>query len=120
MKEDIKTEWVTALRSGNYSQSAGILRDDRGFCCLGVLCDLAVKAGVATSIESAIGEGTIAYLDKDALPGSTGDVAYLPQSVMKWAGLTASNPQAGDDYLSSLNDNGFSFEKIADVIEKEL
>lgn len=42
--------WVKALRSGEYKQGYGYLHYKRGgkdkFCCLGVLCDLAVKNGV--------------------------------------------------------------------------
>lgn len=33
-------EWIVALRSGNYKQTMGTLRDDVGYCCLGVLCDI--------------------------------------------------------------------------------
>lgn len=32
--------WVKALRSGNYKQTIGGLQDERGFCCLGVACDI--------------------------------------------------------------------------------
>ena len=51
MKQEIKQQWITALRSGNYPQGRGYLRridDDgkEGYCCLGVLCELAVNAGV--------------------------------------------------------------------------
>lgn len=31
---------VEALESDQYSQSQELLRDDDGFCCLGVICDL--------------------------------------------------------------------------------
>lgn len=40
MKHDKATELVAALRSGNYSQTTKTLCDDRGFCCLGVACDI--------------------------------------------------------------------------------
>lgn len=33
--------WAQALRSGDYVQTSGALRDNVGFCCLGVLCELA-------------------------------------------------------------------------------
>lgn len=48
MKEDVKAEWVEALRSGDYPQTTGMLRNtDKGvvgYCCLGVLCDLYQKS----------------------------------------------------------------------------
>ena len=34
-------EWVPALRSGNYKQTRERLRDENGYCCLGVVCDIA-------------------------------------------------------------------------------
>ena len=41
MKAEIKTEWVAALRSGEYTQGQGWLKSADGrYCCLGVLCTL--------------------------------------------------------------------------------
>lgn len=40
MKQGKKEEWVAALRSGNYVQTKGRLRDKTGYCCLGVMCDV--------------------------------------------------------------------------------
>jgi hypothetical protein len=41
MKKDVAEKWVAALRSGNYKQGTGRLRNnDKSFCCLGVLCDV--------------------------------------------------------------------------------
>lgn len=40
MNKELKTKWLEALRSGEYKQSREILKDENGFCCLGVLCDL--------------------------------------------------------------------------------
>lgn len=36
----LRTKWTTALRSGEYRQGTGKLRDGDAFCCLGVLCDV--------------------------------------------------------------------------------
>lgn len=38
MNADLKAAWIAALRSGDYQQTTGILRDKDGFCCLGVAC----------------------------------------------------------------------------------
>ena len=46
MHQEVKQQWVTALRSGEYAQGNGHLRKDDEYCCLGVLCDIAVKAAV--------------------------------------------------------------------------
>jgi hypothetical protein len=37
MNEQIKQRWIEALRSGEYEQTQGRLRDETGYCCLGVL-----------------------------------------------------------------------------------
>ena len=40
-KEQFK-KWIVALRSGKYNQIKGRLNDSRGFCCLGVACDILI------------------------------------------------------------------------------
>lgn len=43
---DLIIDWVAALRSGEYRQSTGRLRTPEGWCCLGVLTDIAIKKGL--------------------------------------------------------------------------
>lgn len=43
---DLIIDWVSALRSGEYQQASGRLRTPQGWCCLGVLTDLAIKKGL--------------------------------------------------------------------------
>ncbi len=40
MNADIKGKWLQALRGGKYKQRRHGLREDGGYCCLGVLCDI--------------------------------------------------------------------------------
>lgn len=43
IENDVK-EWVKNLNSGKYKQGTHLLRDKRdNFCCLGVLCDIAIQ-----------------------------------------------------------------------------
>jgi hypothetical protein len=35
---EIKEKWVAALRSGQFKQGRGSLRNGNQYCCLGVLC----------------------------------------------------------------------------------
>lgn len=37
---DLKRKWVSALRSGRYTQVSHKLRHGDSFCCIGVLCDI--------------------------------------------------------------------------------
>ena len=116
MNPEVKAQWVTALRSGDYKQGQGVLRTAftdgsvSKFCCLGVLCELAVNAGV---IPAPLYDGI--YYSY----GTYGDkrTAYLPEAVMKWAGLDGENPMCGTGRLATLNDKDNSFEQIADAIE---
>lgn len=61
--KQLKVAWVKALRSGKYEQTNGVLhascendqgRDQHAYCCLGVLCKVAVKRipHGATSLDS--------------------------------------------------------------------
>ena len=118
MNPDVKKKWVAALRSGEYRQGTGRLRskDDR-FCCLGVLCDLAVRADVLGAPER--GDGYYLYGDEYRVSGS------LPREVQAWAETDSAcgrlNVEVrGFRYLDSLNDGGATFEEIADVIEAQL
>lgn len=132
MNPEIKQKWVDALRSGQYEQGKMQLRTARNeYCCLGVLCDLAVKDGVLREpFKTNI--GTYIYGNSDE--PSTGSV--LPKSVREWAGLPSiGDPETPTDVwtrgpdsfdfdnnvnLSSLNDAGATFEEIAQKIEENL
>lgn len=140
MNAERKAEWVAALKSGEYGQANGVLRAGDGYCCLGVLCDLAEKAGVITSNAAEANGSTVQY--GEAVPDGEGgtklnpyssSVSYLPEAVRKWAGLDNQNPSfrpyasdqdpslaryAGEQvWLSNENDSGKSFEHIARLIE---
>ncbi len=128
MNQEIKKEWVTALRSGKYTQGTGFLRvghSELGLkhCCLGVLCELyAEKNGVAWD-ESEHGAPGVATCHSSSM--------FLPRQVQEWAGLEhkGSSIQIVFDEavttLSTLNDGGgtrpgLSFCKIAGIIEAQL
>lgn len=113
MKKEIKDRWVKALRSGDYPQGKEALAQDGKFCCLGVLCDLAAKAGVVKEYTYDYGRGpTVVY-------GAEGTTALLPKEVMKWAGLNTPGPHINEsESLTGMNDTfGADFNTIADAIE---
>ena len=45
INEQLYTEWIDALKSNNYAKTHQYLRDNNGFCCLGVLCDITDSSG---------------------------------------------------------------------------
>jgi hypothetical protein len=119
MNPDVKAKWLEALRSGKYRQGGGFLKingkngaEDR-FCCLGVLCELAVEAGVTERLS----EG---YETRYGVSGDDTNTAVLPGHVRQWAGLDshAGSYGNGDRSLTGDNDGGVPFNDIADIIEK--
>lgn len=129
MDADVKGKWLEALRSGEYEQTTGALRSTNGYCCLGVLCEVAVKNGVipeAVPDEINVPETTYYYAESGS---------WLPDAVTEWAVLALSDPSMTmgvtdpngnalvekNVTLSSLNDiYGYDFEQIANVIETHL
>lgn len=104
MNPDVKDMWLKALRSGEYEQTTGYLREAKpdgkeGYCCLGVLCELAVKEGVLPAPVMDSASSTYEYADED---GTTVDV-LPPVSVAKWAGFTYrfGDPEDSEDYTTS-------------------
>jgi hypothetical protein len=85
MNPEIKIMWVATLRSGNYEQGTGLLRDDDNqFCCLGVLCDLMPDAAKRWNL---VDEQYVANYRFD------GTQDALPESVMTWASISFPDPE---------------------------
>lgn len=111
----VATAWLRALRSGDFKQTAGTLAEIKketgeivGLCCMGVLCELAVKAKVISSPQ--VNETDLSY---------DGESAVLPDSVREWAGLKTATGVFGNENLTNSNDNGKSFKQIARIIEQK-
>lgn len=104
MNKDIADKWVEALRSGKYKQGRGLLKGEVGFCCLGVLCDI---SNLSTSERDDMNLNTYC-----------GKVNTLPSTVMKWAGININRTTYRLDSLARLNDEGESFDEIANLIER--
>lgn len=129
MNSDVKELWIAALTSGEYEQGQRALcrigmDGQKYWCCLGVLCDLAIKAGVDVSL----GRETVNNPTSFALSGKMNivtfdqDSGYPPPKVVDWAGLNSVNPSVDEsfDTLASMNDSGNSFSEIADTIRTHL
>jgi len=103
MNKEIKKIWVQALRSGLYEQTTGELTDGEGYCCLGVLCDIAAMNGL---VQSACHP-------------------FSPdEAIRMWSGLeidTTVDFNGVNKYLSQVNDDDRQdFHQIADIIEEQL
>lgn len=115
MNKDVAKKWVKALRSGRYQQAQGFLKDDTGYCCLGVLCDLYSKETK---------KGRFAFDDKTGeiqFMGDDNESEVLPDEVKEWAGMQTSKGELSSkiDTLADRNDCGATFTEIASIIERK-
>ena len=113
MNLEVRNKWTKALRSGDYPQGRNTLHDQDHdeWCCLGVLCSLAVAEGVATATTRRYNGRSFTNFD--------GQEATLPISVRDWAGMKSTNGDLGHGLsLVDMNDaRRKSFDQIADLIE---
>lgn len=124
--KEVIQKWIEALESGEYQQTKGTLRSNLdAFCCLGVLCELAVTESVIPDPVNHFGDWLYGTDEWDRRGGS------LPRSVQVWAGFEEGDPRVNSswihpDYeedepfkatLADLNDSaGYDFNQIAQVI----
>lgn len=120
MNSQIKQQWLTALRSGEYSQARWNLQSTEGYCCLGVLCDLYSKE-TATDWDYDVTEDDTPF----HYYNFEGESSILPLSVVQWAELDSQSPivkfsEDGHMDLANINDSGSTFTEIAELIEEQM
>lgn len=141
MERTLKEKWIAALRSGDYEQASGVLQklepesgDTVGFCCLGVLVDIACPerwtrkqyvrrlnnekkihhhAGVRARAYDFVHE---CYSENEQV-----EEGELPMEIQELLGLTSTQCKT----LMTLNDgtntqDPQSFAEIANYIEEHL
>lgn len=128
MNKEVKEKWINALRSGEYEQTRMSLCNDGKFCCLGVLCDIYAKEKNISWEES----NSVCFKGEKKILGES---TLLPIEVMEYSGIDKSKSlffcgnsfnilvdldDIGNGTLSELNDSGYTFKQIADIIEKKL
>lgn len=101
MDRELKAKWVAALLSGDYSQTTGKLRRTDGYCCLGVLADIIDPEGWSDPTKQKA-VNLPPYMTWNKVAG------FLPHKILD---------KDSQMYLSSLNDTGNSFKKIAKWIK---
>lgn len=107
-------KWVEALRSGEFQQTKGKLHNGSEYCCLGVACAIYAEEGGGN-------------FEKDAVYDEwsfDGECSTLPDSVLDWLNLQTDAGYFklidGDGSLLDANDEqGKTFEEIADIIDSE-
>jgi len=91
LPEPFRTDWINALRSGEYKQGFGTLYADGCFCCLGVGAN--VKGASAEQLKG---------------------WCYMPGDTQFQVDLNAEELIG----LANMNDTGLTFPEIADYIEQ--
>lgn len=103
-------QWVAALRSGEYTQTGYVLRNGDSFCCLGVLADLqGAEWKPCPTARRPIKPDYKGFIASVALDDRRQDDARPA-----WLGADMA------EHLSGLNDNGYTFEELADTIEQDI
>jgi hypothetical protein len=117
MNPRIKADWVTALRSTKYRQVRGALREQLpgkhvGYCCLGVLCDVAKEevAGKWTGNQLT----RFNHVINGEMIESGGALSH---EFSKYVEVT---PSQESTLIGMNDDEKKSFKEIADYIEKNL
>lgn len=123
---EARQKWVEALRSSEFGQCVGQLRENDEFCCLGVGCEVFRRAeGLGEWVETAGDVKNFSIFHKT-------ESGCLPGIVKDWLGLAEDSGDLIDvldvdedfsnDYsLIDLNDNDrLNFDQIADVIDANL
>ena len=119
--------WTRTLRSQLYRQGKTKLRVGDTYCCLGVACDL-FGLGKWVVGEDVPLVNTVVHSSRyEYRIGDSCEVTVLPEDVRLWLGLRNTDGGFGEGELSidgfsslaALNDQGYSFTKIADIIDRE-
>ena len=92
----------------------GSLCAEEEYCCLGVACEVYNRYHPKNKLEIEEHEGEKLY---------NGFALVLPPEVEEWLGLASENGFFNGDgtkySLTQLNDAGYTFAEIADIIESE-
>ena len=133
--------WIEALRSGKYAQAKGALKQnanqrtldenrDTKYCCLGVACDISGMGQWHSTQNTFLAPGEILWQS-----------SHLPGPIADWLGIQTADAsfeinETGEidipmkfvlnitvlplkTSLTILNDNQFTFDQIAAIIEQE-
>lgn len=101
MIQVIKQRFIQALESGFYTQTRTNLKDNQGYCSLGILCDLySMETGVPW-------KANLSYYS------IAGQSTMIPEAVRLWSGIDSSI----EDNLMGMNDANITFLEIANYLK---
>ena len=121
MQTRARNDWIKALRSGKYQQTRHALRNEKGYCCLGVLCDIFSEELHLDPVTRYINDTCfdVAYSESaTVLPISVADYVGLKTREGRFSKYRHGVKEVHEyEALTSLNDDGATFAEIADILE---
>ena len=122
MKKEWVAPWIAALESEKYKQVTSKLHDYKGHCCLGVACEVVILQQQDLHFPNAV-----PWEDHGTGYSLFGSSAVPPKEILTQLGFRAEAgefeipaPEVGcmknTFSLTELNDAGFTFAQIADVV----
>lgn len=123
MDAEIAKQWVERLKSGKDTKGAGglsvIVKGAQQDCCMGVLCKMAIEAGVPVTVTKTQQK----YNEEVTEIEYDGKDCYLPESVRKWASMKSKKgcfSHSGDEAesLVGVNDRNDNFGPVIEKIEQ--
>ncbi len=110
MNQEIKQEWLRRLKSGEYKQGEDYLHKGDKHCCLGVLADMAVEAGVCH--KELNNGGQVWYYD------GCGEIhaETLIPAILKWSGLEGNGKLTTDLHKIMYENDDYCDGKYTTVI----
>lgn len=106
LPKKFKAKWVKALRSGKYAQTDGTLKNDTGYCCLGVAAEVC-------GVDILANTGTLCTENGY-------DPKKIPALIFGDCTKTDAEYNPMVEKLANYNDIGKSFEWIASYIDRYL
>ena len=110
MKKNIADKWVAALRSGKYKQTKHSLKDEHGYCCLGVLCEIRNTMPTKKELNDA---GDLLSKRAQLDSGVSSQEGYMNSLAIELSSLN----DGYTDIYSSPHVETLTFDEIADIIQ---
>ena len=121
-----RKQWIEALKSGKYKQTTQVLGNTVGHCCLGVACEIA-------GFEKMLDDDAYLYMipDGDGWPREQRTVLtynmsrklrlndeyfVIPYDLLIRLDAVSPHGWSLESLLMTLNDRGYTFEQIADLL----
>ena len=121
MNVEVKTELVKRLRSGNYRQGNNYLNKAGKFCCLGVLCEIAVENGICErKIDDDYFSNGATYIDDTTSQYGASGVPSRKVTCWAFNEIFIPKDKLGQSLVTMNDTLKWSFEQIADFIEESL